>query len=104
MNSLRIGRGCQIAGLVLIVVAIYLLGDMLTKLPRDWPYAQRITCVNNLKQIGLAFRTWEIDHDGQFPFNVSTNAGGTVELCARGTDGFATNAALHFQVMSNENI
>ena len=102
MNSLRIGMGCQVAGLVLIVVAIYLLGDMLTKLPRDWPKAQHITCVNNLKQIGLAFRTWEIDHDGQFPFNVSTNAGGTMELCATGADGFDSNAALHFQVMSNE--
>ncbi|MCX6928536.1 MAG: hypothetical protein NT154_35805 [Verrucomicrobia bacterium] len=102
MDSLRIGRGCLIAGVVTIVVAVFLLGDMLTKLPRDWPQAQRITCVNNLKQIGLAFRTWALDNDGQFPFNVGTNTGGTMEYCERGSDGFDSNAALHFQVMSNE--
>jgi hypothetical protein len=102
MNSSRIGRGCQVGGVVLIVVAIYLLGEMLTKLPRDWPKAQRVSCANNLKQIGLAFRTWAIDNDGQFPFNVSTNAGGTRELCAMGSDGFDSNAARHFEVMSNE--
>ena len=59
-------------------------------------------CVNQLKQIGLAIRTWAIDNDGRFPFNVSTNAGGTQELCIRGSDGFDANAAAHFQVMSNE--
>jgi hypothetical protein len=64
--------------------------------------AQSFSCENNLKQIGLAFRTWAIDHDDQFPFNVSTKAGGTRELCAKGSDGFDQNAALHFQVLSNE--
>jgi hypothetical protein len=33
---------------------------------------------------------------------VSTNAGGTPDLCARGSDGFDSNAASHFEVMSNE--
>jgi hypothetical protein len=69
---------------------------------RNLPVPQEINCVNNLKQIGIAFRTCAIDNDGQFPFNVSTNAGGTLELCARGSDGFDSNAALHFRVMSNE--
>jgi hypothetical protein len=68
----------------------------------DEPVAQRISCVNNLKQIGLAFRTWALDHDDQYPFNLSTNAGGTMEFCARGNDGFDRYAATHFEVMSNE--
>ena len=42
------------------------------------------------------------DHDDEFPFNVSTKAGGTKEHCARRSDGFDQNAALHFQVLSNE--
>jgi hypothetical protein len=58
--------------------------------------------VKNLKQIGLAFKTWALDHQDRFPFSQSTNDGGTMELCARGGDGFDSNAALHFQVMSNE--
>jgi hypothetical protein len=102
MNRLRTGRGCQIAGAVLIVLALALAGCFFVCRPSDWRSSSRLGCVNNLKQIGLAFRTWAIDNDGQFPFNVSTNAGGTMELCARGADGFDTNAALHFQVMSNE--
>ena len=59
-------------------------------------------CVNNLKQIGLALRTWAIDHDGDFPFNASANKGGTKEFCSVGSDGFDKNAVKHLQVMENE--
>jgi hypothetical protein len=102
MNRLRIGRGCQVAGVVLIVLALALLGYLLAMPPRHGGRYKQLSCVNNLKQIGLAFRTWALDNDGQFPFNVSTNAGGTREFCAVGADGFDSNAVLHFQVMSNE--
>jgi hypothetical protein len=102
MNSLRIGRGCLVVGLALIVLALVILGYLFTRPPVEWRRSSRLGCVNNLKQIGLAIRTWAIDNDDQFPFNVSTNTGGTMELCAVGSDGFDTNAALHFQVMSNE--
>jgi hypothetical protein len=43
-----------------------------------------------------------MDHHDQFPFNVSTNEGGTREFCARDSDGFDRNAWRHFQVVSNE--
>jgi hypothetical protein len=52
--------------------------------------------------IGFSLRIWAQDHHGQYPFNVSTNEGGTLELCARGSDGFDRNAWRHFQVLSNE--
>jgi hypothetical protein len=64
--------------------------------------AQRISCINNLKQIGLAFRIWAGDNNDNFPFNVSTNAGGTMELCNLGKDGFDLIGWRHLQVMSNE--
>ena len=32
-------------------------------------YAYRDKCVNNLKNVGLAFRIWATDHDDEFPFN-----------------------------------
>jgi competence protein ComGC len=53
-------------------------------------------CANNLKQIGLAFKTWALDNGDRFPMSVSTNEGGTMELCA------GPNAFAHFAVMSNE--
>ena len=62
--------------------------------------AQHITCVNNLKEIGLAFKIWEGDHGDQFPFNTGTNAGGTMELCAPDKDGFDGNAWLHFKALA----
>ena len=102
MNRLRIGRGCHVAGLVLIVLALILLGYMSARPHHGGRRENYIYCVINLKQIGLAFRTWALDNDGQFPFNVSTNAGGTMEFCAPGNDGFDGNAVLHFLVMSNE--
>lgn len=41
------------------------------------------------------------DNSGIYPFNISTNAGGTLELCQFDKDGFELNAAAHFRVLSN---
>ena len=64
--------------------------------------AQEINCINNLKQVGTAFRLWAGDYGERFPFNVPTKDGGTLECCAPGPDGFDANAWRHFQVLSNE--
>ncbi|MGH7975341.1 MAG: type II secretion system protein, partial [Limisphaerales bacterium] len=56
----------------------------------------RIECVNNLMQIGLAYRIWEGDHNNKYPMQVSVTDGGAMELIATG------NVAACFQVMSNE--
>jgi hypothetical protein len=69
---------------------------------QDQPKAVKITCVANLKQIGIALRIWEGDYGNHYPWNVSTNAGGTFEWCDRDKDGFDRNAYKHLQVMSNE--
>jgi prepilin-type N-terminal cleavage/methylation domain-containing protein len=55
-----------------------------------------IQCVNNLKQIGLAFRIWEGDNGDKLPMQVPARVGGAMEPAARG------NVASIFQVMSNE--
>ena len=66
------------------------------------PDEASVECVTRLKMIGLAFKTWALDNNDHFPFNVSTNAGGTMEFCALSSDGYDASAATHFQVMSNE--
>ena len=58
--------------------------------------AQRIQCVNNLKQIGLSYRIWAGDHDDKYPMEISVTNGGTMGLA----DG--RNAWINFSVMSNE--
>ena len=86
---------------ILLIPAI-LAAMLLPALARAKYKAQEISCVNNMKQIGLSFRTWAIDNGGSFPFNVSTTNGGTLELSMPGSDGFDRNSAFIFQVMSNE--
>ena len=60
------------------------------------------SCLSCLAQAGLGARLWAGDNGDRFPFEVTTNQGGTMEFRAIGPDGYDTNAFLHFQVMSNE--
>jgi hypothetical protein len=66
------------------------------------PMAQKIDCLNNLTQIGSSLKSWSLDHNGAFPWQVSTSAGGTMELRNRAGDGFDSNAPVHFSAMSYE--
>lgn len=59
-------------------------------------------CMENMKRIGLAFRLWSGDNGDHYPFNVSTNSGGTKELCELDSEGFDKNTPIHFLVMTNE--
>jgi hypothetical protein len=88
-------------GSIIPIIAI-LAAMLLPALAAAKMKAQRINCINNLKQVGFAFRVWEGDNNDQYPFNLSTNKGGTLELCDVGADGLDRNSWLHFQVMSNE--
>ena len=51
---------------LLVVIAI-LAGLLLPALAKAKSGAQRIKCVSNLKQTGLALRIWANDNDGKFP-------------------------------------
>lgn len=58
--------------------------------------AARISCVNNLKQVGLAFRIYANDHNDLYPMQVTEREGGAREAIARG------DVSRIFLVMSNE--
>jgi len=62
----RGARGLLTALAVLAIVAI-LAAMLLPALSRAKSKAQRISAVNNLKQIALAWRTWAIDNDSAAP-------------------------------------
>lgn len=93
---------CLIAGGLALVAAVAFAYDLFTHTRADYSGSESAGCQGASDAIGLALRSWAQDHHGQFPFNVSTNKGGTLELCARGLDGFDRNARLHFRVLSNE--
>ncbi|HLP77983.1 MAG TPA: type II secretion system protein [Candidatus Paceibacterota bacterium] len=83
--------------LTVVAVLLFLAAFMLPRLVRPPDHrVHAISCVNNLKQVGLAARIWSGDNGDQFPMSVSTNQGGSMELALAG------NAAFTFEVMSNE--
>jgi hypothetical protein len=56
-----------------------------------------LRCASNLKQIYLDYAHWAQRHEGRFPFNVSTNAGGSKELSSHGDDRLEKNPAAQFR-------
>ncbi len=83
---------------VLVILAVTVL--LACMIAVSWRNAARrskdICCNCNLKQVGLGFRTWELDHTHLYPIAVSTNFGGTLEYLA------TSEVFRHFQVLSNE--
>jgi prepilin-type processing-associated H-X9-DG protein len=86
----------QIELLVTVLCVALLAALILPSLARSRARSSRIGCTNNLKQIGLGFRSWAIDNDDHSPMRVSVTNGGTMELVASG------HVSPHFRVMSNE--
>lgn len=82
--------------LIVIVTVMLVAAVILPHFGRSRPTNCRLNCANNLKQVGLAFRTWALDNNDKYPMAVSTNQGGSMELIDSGY------AFPHFRVMSNE--
>ena len=65
--------------LVVIGIVAMLAATLLPALAGAKPKARRLTCSNNLKQVGLAFRTWAISHNDFMPMQVTHAMGGDAD-------------------------
>ena len=75
------GAGVALAGLVtgyigiglsLVAIPAMLAAMLLPALAKAKQRAQTVSCVNNMKQLGLAARLWSGDHTNVFPPNFSS--------------------------------
>jgi prepilin-type N-terminal cleavage/methylation domain-containing protein len=90
--------------LVVIAIIAILAAMLLPALAAAKKKAQKISCVNQLKQVGLSFRLWEGDNNDKYPMSVTVANGGSQALVAQGgAITPATGGAMStFQCMSNQ--
>jgi competence protein ComGC len=82
--------------LIIIVCVLVIVVIIAPRFSRRPVHSTGIRCLNNLKQIGLAFRIWALDNNDKFPMEISVTNGGAMEIANTGT------VFPVFQVMSNE--
>lgn len=90
-------RGFSLIDLLLVIATLVgMLFIFLPRLTRQKIRNPGVSCVNNLKQVGLAFRIWASDNNDKMPMQLSVTNGGVMELAAQGS-AYAT-----FLILSNE--
>ena len=65
---------------VLLAIVSILTGLLIPAFTRPRTNSNRVACVNNLKNVGLAMRIFSSEHEGQLPMSLPASRGGTREL------------------------
>lgn len=96
-------HGFTLMELLLVMAIIGVLAAMLLPvLQKARPRAERVRCLNNLRQTGIAFHSFAHDHDEQFPMQVPAHAGGSREFSDPTNSLRGDFAFRHFQPLARE--
>jgi prepilin-type N-terminal cleavage/methylation domain-containing protein len=90
--------------LVVVAIIAVLAALLLPALTRGKKRAQRVECISDLKQLGLAFQMFAHDHQGRYPMQVPITDGGSMEFVQAGENitGVFYFSYKHFQTLANE--
>lgn len=97
-------HGFSLVELLTVIAIIGIVaGMLLTVLSRADKRAKRVTCINNLRETGIAFHEFSDDHNGNYPMQVPASEGGSQDYleAAAAINGNFYFAYRFFQTLSN---
>jgi prepilin-type N-terminal cleavage/methylation domain-containing protein len=104
LRNRKIGAFTLIELLVVIAIIAILASMLLPALARAKQKAQRISCINNMKQIGTAYRIWSNDNQDKFPAQQTVALGGWNDYVSGTATGTAISEYTYYNycLMQNE--